>query len=562
MTYVVTRACCSDASCVPACPVNCIHPTPDEPGFAETSMLYIDPDVCIDCGACQRECPVDAIVADFDLTEETKQYLDLNAAYFTDPAHREYGIVPYSSPPQVVEAGGREPLRVAIVGTGPSACYAAEELLAVRGLRTELHLFDRLPTPWGLVRHGVAPDHQQTKQIAEQFARTALSRGVSFHLNVDVGTGITHEDLLAHHHAVIYAVGASQDRELGIPGEHLAGCIAASDLVAWYNGHPEAVDLPVDLSSQRAVIAGNGNVALDLARILLMHPDELARTDAADHAITALAQSRIREVVILGRRGPAQAAYSAPELIALTHLDRIDVAADPGEAAPDEVAARYLQRLPGSPARIKADLAAEIAARPSRGRDRRIVLRYLTMPAEVLGTDRVEGLRVDRAELVPGADGVPVARRCGSLDDLECGLVVRSTGYRGAPRPGLPFDEKRGVIPNRAGRVTDQAGAVLPGVYVAGWAKRGARGVIGTNKACSAETVRGLVDDYLAERLGHPVGGPGDFSALLATRVPDAIGYAGWRAIDRHERALGRSQSRPRTKLVDVRQMLDVAHTS
>src|SRR5215213_384327 len=291
MTFVITQPCCSDASCVSVCPVNCIHPTPEEPDYGSASMLYIDPQTCIDCGACVEACPVDAIGPDYDLAENDQDFIAINAEYFEDPRHRDYL-------PEAVQRGSRavqvtepEPLRVAIVGSGPAACYAAEDLLDRPGLAVQVGIFERLPVPWGLVRFGVAPDHQRTKLVTTQFERTARRPRATLRLNVDVGQHITHDELLAHHHAVVYAVGAARDLRLGIPGEDLPGSSSATDFVAWYNGHPDFVDRNFDLSAQRAMVIGSGNVALDVARILVSDVDDLRRTDIAEHALEALAES-------------------------------------------------------------------------------------------------------------------------------------------------------------------------------------------------------------------------------------------------------------------------------
>ncbi|NKQ56747.1 FAD-dependent oxidoreductase [Amycolatopsis sp. K13G38] len=530
MAHVVTQPCCNDASCVPVCPVNCIHPTPDEAEYARSEMLYIDPETCIDCGACVEVCPVDAIVPDYDLTDDNVRFSEINARYFEDPAHRDYSPDPADVAKPRIETTEPGPLRVAIVGSGPAACYAAEELLTRRGLDVEIHMFERLPVPWGLVRFGVAPDHQSTKAVTKAFGRTMTRKGLHVHLNVEVGTHVTHEELLAHHHAVLYAVGAPRDRRLGVPGEDLPGSHPATEFVAWYNGHPEFAGTAFDLSAERAVVVGNGNVALDVARVLAADVDDLARTDIADHALEALAASRIREVVVLGRRGPHEAAYTVPELLGLSTFD---VVAEYGEAA-------------GS---LKAELVRELAGRPRRAK-KQIVLRYLSSPREVLGQDRVRGLRVVRNELV---DGKAVAT--GETGDIECGLVLRSIGYRGAPLPGLPFDETRGILPNDGGRVR-------AGVYAAGWIKRGPSGVVGTNKKCAEDTVAALLEDYLNGRLTAPPTDAGEVDDLIAGRQPLALDYNGWKAIDAHEREAGRAQHRPRVKLVDTQAMLDVVKRS
>ncbi|MGQ0845751.1 MAG: FAD-dependent oxidoreductase [Sporichthyaceae bacterium] len=557
MTHVILRSCCNDATCVPACPVNCIHPTPDEPGYGTTEMLYIDPDGCVDCGACVDVCPVEAIAADYDLTELNERYLDINALYFANPAVQGYSSTPAQAH-RPTWAGENAPLRVAIVGSGPSACYAAETLLAVRGLDVEVHVYERLPVPWGLVRFGVAPDHAPTKAVTASFMRTAGRANFFFHLNVEVGLDLTHEDLMAHHHAVVYAVGARSDRRLDVPGEDLPGSRAATDFVAWYNGHPDAAGASFDLSAERAVVVGNGNVALDVARILVSDPASLARTDMAAHAVAALRESKVREVVVLGRRGPAQAAYSNPELLELGHLPGVDVVVEPDGFEVDDATEAALKAEPWSAAARKVGHAREYAANAPSGAGRRIVLRYSASPVEVLGTERVQGLRIARNELVPGPDGTLRARQTDRTEDLDCGLVLRSVGYRSTPLPGLPFDDATGTIPNAAGRVV--AGQdPLVGVYVTGWAKRGPSGVIGTNRRCAEETVQTLLADHAAGNLNPPIGTTEALTELILERAPHALDYRDWRAIDAHERALGKEHGRPRTKLVDVAEMLAVA---
>ncbi|MHD0283118.1 FAD-dependent oxidoreductase [Rhodococcus aetherivorans] len=534
MTYVVTQACCNDATCVAVCPVNCIHPTPDEAQYARTEMLYIDPDTCIDCGACADVCPVEAIAPDSDLTAETEIYKDLNAAYFLgNPTVSGPTEVP-KEPVVVAERPG--PLRVAIVGSGPSAFYAAEELLKRRDIDVEVSMFERLPVVGGLVRFGVAPDHQTTKAVERVFARTAGRNGFRAFLGVEVGRDLSVDELLDHHHAVIHAGGASDDRKLGIPGEDLPGSFAAREFVAWYNGHPDYADRTFDLSGRRAVVIGNGNVALDVARILARDPERLVPGDIAEHALDVLRRSAIEEVVVLGRRGPEHGAFTTPELLALGSLPELDVTVHGGYDAPEG-------------ASIKLQTIAEYAhRRPQPGR-RRITLRFQAAPVEILGGTRVEGLRI-----------APYGQ-AGPGEDLDASLVLRSVGYRGRPVSGLPFDAVRGTIPNVAGRVVDPAGNhPISGVYVAGWIKRGPTGVIGTNRYCAAETVEAIVADHERALLSRPSRTGDDLAAIVEMRCPDAFGFDGWRRIDRYERTEGRRQGRARRKLVEVDAMRAVAH--
>jgi len=452
-------------------------------------------------------------------------------------------------------AGGAE-LRVAVVGSGPAGFYAAEHLLTDKDHRVRVDMFERLTTPWGLVRSGVAPDHPKLKSVSRIYERTATQPGFRMFGNVELGSDVTHEDLAEHYHAVVYAVGAQTDRRSGIPGEDLPGSWAATDFVGWYNGHPDYRDLVFDLSCERAVVIGNGNVAMDVARMLCLTRDELAVTDVSDHALEVLAEHRIREIVVLGRRGPEQAAFTTPELRELGELSDADVAVDPTdleidpesrEQAPDQTAQRNLEVLRG------------YAARPSAGKRRRIVLRFLVSPVEIHGESRVESLTVVRNRLVRGDDGSLRARATDRTETIECGLVMRAIGYSGVPLPGVPFDTGRGVIPNSCGRVLGTGGEI-PGVYVTGWIKRGPTGVIGTNKKCAQETVDALLEDADAGRLPAPsVDDAETFEARLRERQPRLVTYAGWEAIDRHEKALGEPRGRPRVKLTRTEDLLRVA---
>ncbi|MBF6325015.1 FAD-dependent oxidoreductase [Nocardia cyriacigeorgica] len=507
MPYVVTQSCCSDASCVYACPVNCIHPTPDEPDFLSAEMLYVDPQACVDCGACASACPVDAITSSKKLTEEQKPFIEINANFYRQSRPRPILAKPVPAPEIRTE---REPLRVAIVGSGPSAMYAADELLTQPDVTVTM--FDRLPVPYGLARHGVAPDHGKTRQVSRLFDVMSAQPGFGSYLNVEVGKHISHEELLAYHHAVIYAVGASSDRKLGIPGEGLAGNVSATDFVAWYNGHPDHAGRSFDLSSTRAVIVGNGNVALDVARILTIDPESLVGTDISETALDALRESRIEEVVILGRRGPAESAFTVPEFVGLLGSD-VDIVIE-GELPEitDDLPYQVEQKL---------RLLHSVRNRPV-GQRRRIVFRYLSSPTEILGPDQVSGIEVVRNELVTDADGNVRAVATDQTERLDAGLVLTSVGYRGVPLPGLPFDERAGVIPNLDGRVLDQpGGSVLSGTYVTGWIKRGPTGFIGTNKSCAQQTVQQLADDFNAGRLREPSGGAAGFDRLVRSRQPD-----------------------------------------
>ncbi|OBJ68050.1 FAD-dependent oxidoreductase [Mycobacterium sp. 1274756.6] len=545
MPHVIGQSCCNDSSCVFACPVNCIHPSPDEPGFATTEMLYIDPDACVDCGACVRACPVDAIAPDTQLSVDQLPFIAINASFYPErpPGTK---LPPTSKLAPVLPAPElrRGPLSVAIVGSGPAAMYAADELLTQP--RVRVSMFEKLPTPYGLVRAGVAPDHQSTKRVTKLFDQICDRDGFSFYLNVEVGQHIGHHELLAHHHAVIYAVGAPTDRRLDIEGMDLPGTGTATELVAWINGHPDFTDLPVDLSHERVVIVGNGNVALDVARVLAADPEKLARTDISDHALAALRTSGVREVVIAARRGPAQSAFTLPELIGLTGA--ADVVLD---AADHELVRRDLAEVTDRLTRNKleiltnlpeaADVPLGCTARP------RIRFVYQRTPHRIRGAERATGIEFT----VTGTE---------QTVDYDAGLILTSIGYRGLPIRDLPFDEASATVPNEGGRVLHAVtGARIPGAYVAGWIKRGPTGFIGTNKSCSMQTVQQLVDDFNADLLPDPVGKQAALDRLLKIRQPDLIDVAGWQAIDAAEITRGEAEGRPRHKFTSIEQMVNVA---
>ena len=451
--------------------------------------------------------------------------------------------------------------RIAIVGAGPAGAFAAAELLRARG-DAEIDLFERLPTPWGLLRGGVAPDHQEIKRLQDTFDRETFARGCRFLGNVQIGVDVTHAELVRHYDAVIYATGAQTDKSLGIPGEELRGSWAATELVAWYNGQPDFRDLEFDLSAKRAVVIGNGNVAADVVRMLTRSPEELARTDVADHALRALRDSAIEEVVVLGRRGPAQAAFTSAELRELGHLDGVDLRVDAAQLELDAASREWLYEDGTFTARTNVELLREFAARPAHGgARRRIELRFLRSPVRIHGGDRVEAVDVCRNEIVRGDDGALRARAAGhEVETIECGLVLRSVGYRAVPLPGVPFDERHFVLPNERGRVRSPDGEPLPSIYAVGWIKRGPTGILGTNKRDAEETVSCVAEDLRSGALpSPPEPGREAIDALLAERAPGLVTVAGWRAIDEHERDLGRSDGRPRVKLAAREELLAAA---
>jgi ferredoxin--NADP+ reductase len=451
--------------------------------------------------------------------------------------------------------------RVAIVGAGPAGAFAAACLLRTAG-DAEIDLFERLPTPWGLLRGGVAPDHQEIKRLEETFDRETLERGCRFLGNVEVGVDISHAELMRHYTAVIYATGAQTDKSLGIPGEDLPGSWAATEFVAWYNGHPDYHALEFDLSPRRAVVIGNGNVAADVTRMLTLSAAELERTDVADHALEALRESRVEEVVVLGRRGPAQAAFTSSELRELGHLDGVEIRVRADEIGLDPVSQRWLAEEGTFTARKNVELLREFAARPGRpDARRRIELRFLRSPVEIRGAGRVEAIDVRRNEIVRTDDGSLRPRPLDEeVETIECGLVLRSVGYRAVPLPDVPFDERSFVLPNDRGRVTGPDGEPLPGVYAVGWIKRGPTGILGTNKRDAEETVSRLAEDLAAGVLPQPPNpAREEIDALLAERKPNLITVDGWRAIDAHELDRGRGERRPRVKLASREELLAAA---
>jgi ferredoxin--NADP+ reductase len=445
------------------------------------------------------------------------------------------------------------PLRVAVVGSGPAGFYAANALLTADP-PAEVDMIERLPTPWGLVRLGVAPDHPKLKDASRAFERTAQRPGFRFFGNVELGVTLTHEDLMQLYDAVVYAVGAQTDNRLRVPGEDLPGSWSATQFVAWYNGNPDFQGLDFDLSVERAVVVGAGNVALDVARMLALTREELAPTDATDRSIEAIAGSGIREIVVLARRGPAQAAFTTPELKEMGELAGADIVVDAGELELDPASEASI--VGNTNATRNMEVLREFASREPSGKPRRVVLRFLVSPVAILGEEHVEGVEIVQNELV-AADGRISARPSDRRETIDAGIVFRSVGYRGVPVPGLPFDPARGTLPNEGGRVLDEHGAVLAGVYCAGWIKRGPTGVIGTNKKDATETVQLLLEDAAAGRLRAER--PRDLAELLAERGADAVLYAGWEEIDRVEKAAGEPAGRPRVKLCSWDDLLAAA---
>jgi ferredoxin--NADP+ reductase len=458
------------------------------------------------------------------------------------------------------------PIRIAVIGSGPAGFYAAGHLLKDPGERFEVDMLERLPTPWGLVRSGVAPDHPKIKSVTRIYEKTAAHPRFRYFGNVTFGEHLTREELLAHYHAIVYATGSSSDRPLGIPGEDLPGSHAATEFVGWYNGHPDHTDLEVDLlAAERAIVIGNGNVAIDVARMLVLAPAELAPTDTADHALEVLARSRVSEVVVIGRRGPAQAAFTNPELLELGELADADVIVDP-EELDRALAVHDPEAEENATSRRNVEILRSYAERTPAGHRKRIVLRFLLSPAAFTAAEsgRLGAVELIRNELVAAPDtGALRAQPTEERESIPAGLAFRAIGYRGLPLPGVPFDERRAVILNERGRVLDpDTREPLPGEYVVGWIKRGPSGVIGTNKKDAQETVDAMFAD-LGPGAGarHVPESPDATSveALLRAKAPELITYSGWEAIDRHERALGEQAGRPRVKLTRIEEMLRIA---
>lgn len=460
--------------------------------------------------------------------------------------------------PGIVRAVNSSPIRVAVIGAGPAGFYTAGHLLKDSEGRIEVDMLERLPTPWGLVRSGVAPDHPKIKSVTRVYEKTAAHPRFRYFGNVELGVHVGREELREHYHAIVYATGSPSDRPLGIPGEQLRGSWAATDFVGWYNGHPDHPDLEFDLSCERAVVVGNGNVAIDVARMLVLSHEELARTDIADHALRALRHSGVREVVVVGRRGPAQAAFTNPELLELGDMGGVDVLVDRGELQQGlALGGSSLDKTAENNVRI----LKEFSERPPRGERRRIVLRFLLSPVELLPDAHggVGAVRLVRNRLVADADGRVRAQATEEHETIAAGLVLRAIGYRGVPLPGVPFDERSGTIRNEHGRVLG-AGGPLRGEYAVGWVKRGPTGVIGTNKKDAQETVDALLHDMATGRLHRPPAPDAEeLVRTLQTRQPRLVTYAGWSEIDRHERATGEPSGRPRVKLTRIEEMLRVA---
>lgn len=446
------------------------------------------------------------------------------------------------------------PVRVAIVGSGPSGFYAAEALFR-SALAVRVDMIDRLPTPFGLVRGGVAPDHPKIKAVAVRFTKLAADERFRFLGNVTLGRDVSLAELRRFYDAIVLTTGAESDRRLGIPGEDLSGSHTATEFVGWYNGHPDYRSRAFDLSQEVAVIIGQGNVAMDVSRILSKTVDELRGTDIAEHALDALATSRVREVHLVGRRGPVQAKFTPPEIREMGELADCDPVVDPADLELNPASRAELEDPRHKELRENFEILRSFAERGAPSKGRRFIVHFHKSPVELRGHGRVESLVLGKNRL----EGEPHQQRAkdtGERETLECGLVFRSVGYRGVAIPGVPFDEQRGVIPNEGGRVLEE-GVVLPGLYASGWIKRGPSGVIGTNKPCAIETVKALVEDV-------PTLAPCEVPEsealleLLSGRDVRVVSFEDWKKLDAIEIERGKAKGKPREKIVSVDEMLSL----
>ncbi len=453
------------------------------------------------------------------------------------------------------------PWHVAVVGSGPSAFYTAEALFKSGTPHLRVDLFDRLPVPFGLVRGGVAPDHQNIKGVVKVYDKIAAHPGFRFFGNVRIGRDLLVDDLTAHYHQIVYAHGCESDQKLGVPGEDLRGVHSATEFVGWYNAHPDHRHHTFDLAAARRVaLVGNGNVAMDVARVLLASPDQLATTDIAEHALATLRGSRVREVVLLGRRGPAQAAFSPKEIEEIAELPDVDVVVSAADATLDPLSATWLERDGARSQQRNVRFLQERAAQGPGSRPKQLTCRFLVAPTELLGADgRLRAVRLQHMQLVAGADGTPRPKPTGSGEELAVDLVFKAIGYRGVPLPGVPFDDRTGTVPHVDGRVVERTGGpVRVGHYVAGWCKRGPTGLIGTNSLDAKATVAAMLADRAAGAVLPAPGG--DIVELLQARRVDTVTWADWQRLDAWELEQGRARGKLRHKLPSVDQLMQVVH--
>ncbi len=454
-------------------------------------------------------------------------------------------------------------LNTAIIGSGPAGFYAAEHLFKNKDYSFTVDIYDRLPTPFGLVRSGVAPDHQKIKTVTRVFDKIAQNPGFRFFGNVEYGKDISLDDLKNHYHIIIFATGAQTDRKMNIPGEDLRGSYTATEFVAWYNGHPDYKDRKFDLSQEKVAIIGVGNVAVDVARILCRTREELEKTDIADYALEQLANSNVKEVYMIGRRGPAQAAFTNPELKELGNLDGADLILDEDEIEPDELTIKHMQEHEDKSVTRKLELLKEYSQSATGNKNKKLYIKFLLSPVEITGHDdsTIKSLVLTENELYESEDGSVRCKSADKIVELDVGLVFRSIGYHGVPLAGVPFNESWGVISNEKGRIVDNENIHIEGMYATGWIKRGPTGVIGTNKTDSAETVNSILEDINDEKLNTPEStDPESIENLIMSRNDKIITYEKWLKVDDSEKLRGEKLGRPRLKYTDIDEIIDIAN--
>lgn len=495
----------------------------------------------------------DAMIPDRSTTPDTGTKTASAGRGGEEQVHETSGSWPLGS--------SERPLRVAVIGSGPSGFYAIAALFKADGLEADVDLFDRLPTPFGLVRGGVAPDHQKIKNVIRVYNRTAQHDRFRFFGNVELGRDISVDDLRRHYDHIVYATGNESDRKMGIPGEDLPGVHSATEFVGWYNGHPDFQDRSFDLASARRVaVVGNGNVAMDVTRVLARSPDELAPTDITAESLAVLRESRVEEVILLGRRGPAQAAFSPQEIKEVGSLEGVNLLVSEAEMDLDEISSTWLEESAAPSARRNVTYLSEIAGATAGDDDRLVTCRFLVSPIDLQAGDdgRVRRVVIEKNELYAAEDGTPRPRGTGETETLDVDLVFKAVGYRGVPLPGVPFHERWGILPNDEGRLqTEPDGEVVPGQYVVGWAKRGPTGLIGTNSPDSTATVKKMLEDIDGVTApADPAGAPERIVELLRERGVDFVSFDDWNRLDEDEVRLGEAQNKVREKYTDVESMM------
>lgn len=453
--------------------------------------------------------------------------------------------------------GTREnPCRIAIVGAGPSGFYAADALFK-SGTSFLVDAFDKLATPFGLLRGGVAPDHQQMKSVGKYYERVALKNKeqFSFYGNVEIGKDLSVEDLQKHYDAIIFSYGSDSDRQLGIPGESLTGSFSAREFVAWYNGHPDYTQLDVDLSQDAAIVIGQGNVAMDVARILAKTPKELASSDIAGYAQEALKKSSVKTIHIIGRRGPIQAAFTQLEIKEFGELEDCDIVINPNDLQLSQSDREELEDPKNNKAKKNYEVLAQLAKKPIENKSKKVIVHFFKSPKAIHGTESMNAMTLG-INALEGAPFQQKVRDTGKEEMVSAGLVFRSIGYKGLPMAGVPFDDQQGIIPNKAGNVLNNTGQAVPGMYTSGWIKRGPSGVLGTNKMCSQDTVNSILAD-LDQLQPCPERHPDAIKQLLKERHCHFVSYDDYQKIDAEEQRRGKEKGKPREKFTSTEKMLE-----